>query len=66
MWGHHFWARCEFALGNLRESLDANSRAIELGGGHALRGFQEEIKHAIGRARMGLKPVTEQITRVQW
>lgn len=65
MWGHHFWAKCEFALGNLREALDANSRAIELGGGHALRGFQEEIKHAIGRARMGLKPVTEQITRAQ-
>lgn len=65
MWGHHFWAKAEFELGNLKEALDANSRAIELGGGHALRGFQEEIKHAIGRARMGLKPVTEQISKAR-
>jgi tetratricopeptide (TPR) repeat protein len=65
MWGHHFWAKCEFALGNLREALDANSRAIELGGGHALRGFQEEIKHAVGRAKMGLKPITEQISKAR-
>lgn len=56
LWGHHFRARCEFELGNLNEALAANTRAIELGGGHALRGFQEEIKHAMGRARLGLKP----------
>ncbi len=63
MWGHHFWAKAEFELGNLKVALDANSRAIDLGGGHALRGFHEEIKHAIGRARMGLKPITSQVTK---
>ena len=63
LWGHHFWAKAEFELGNLKAALDANSRAIELGGGHALRGFQEEINHAIGRAKMGLKPITTQIAK---
>lgn len=65
MWGHHFWAKAEFELGNLKVALDANSRAIDLGGGHALRGFQEEIKHAIGRAKMGLKPITSQVAKAQ-
>lgn len=65
MWGHHFRAKCEFELGNLKEAFEANSRAIELGGGHALRGFQEEIKHAIGRAKMGLKPNTAQLKRAE-
>lgn len=65
LWGHHFRARCEFELGNLQAALSANTRAIELGGGHALRGFQEEIKHALGRVRMGLKPHTSQLSKGQ-
>lgn len=54
MWGHHFWARCELALGNPKEAIELNLRAIKLGGGHELREFHEEIKHKLGRFKLGL------------
>ncbi|GIK54028.1 MAG: hypothetical protein BroJett014_30010 [Planctomycetota bacterium] len=52
MWGHHFWAQCEFAEGNLQEASEINLKAIQLGGGHVMREFQETLKRAVGRAKL--------------
>ncbi|MCC6464414.1 MAG: tetratricopeptide repeat protein [Planctomycetes bacterium] len=57
-WAYHYMARCAQAAGDPQAAADLNRRAIELGNLHEFREFQEELRRASGRFRMGAGRIT--------
>ncbi|MCA8914190.1 MAG: hypothetical protein KDB90_02170 [Planctomycetes bacterium] len=52
-WAFHNAAQCMAQLGDYVSALELNQTAISLGGLHEFRAFQEDLKRAQGRSRMG-------------
>jgi tetratricopeptide (TPR) repeat protein len=57
-WAFHYGARCAAELGDFNAALELNQNAIQLGNLHEFRAYQEDLRRAQGRARMGAGRVT--------
>jgi len=57
-WAFHYGARCAAELGDFNAALELNQKAIQLGNLHEFRAYQEDLRRAQGRARMGAGRVT--------
>lgn len=57
-WAYHYGARCAAELGDFNAALELNQSAIQLGNLHEFRAYQEDLRRAQGRARMGAGRVT--------
>ncbi len=57
-WAYHYGARCAAELGDFNAALELNQSAIQLGNLHEFRAYQEDLRRAQGRSRMGAGRVT--------
>jgi tetratricopeptide (TPR) repeat protein len=69
-WGWHHAARCYAHLGDTRQALEMNERAIKLGQLHEFRAFHEELRRkkgrrAVGSTRITKPPTTRQVKRAE-
>jgi tetratricopeptide (TPR) repeat protein len=57
-WAYHYAAVAAAALGDYRNALDLNQKAIQYGQLHQFRAYQEDLKKAAGRAKISAGRVT--------
>lgn len=57
-WAYHNQARCLAELGDFKQAMELNQKAISLGQLHEFRSFHEDLRRMQGRTRLGGGRVT--------